>query len=223
MLKQFQDAIASGDIQGIITSTLGQIILVAIALILLIAVVALGSRSQSMKTKELVYSAIAIAIAVALSYVKLVTLPQGGSITLFSMLFIAVIGYWFGTVQGIICGMTYGLLQLALGGWVMHPIQLLLDYPLAFGMLGFAGLMRNTPNGLMKGLILGAFGRFLCHFIAGVVFFQSYAIDLGFDPVPYSIGYNLAYIAGEIFLTLIILMVPQVTDVFKQLKKMALS
>ncbi len=223
MLKQFQDAITSGDINSIITSTLGQIILVAIALILLLGVVALGSRSRTMKTRELVYSAIAIAIAVVLSYVKIVAMPQGGSITLFSMLFIAVIGYWFGTVQGVICGITYGLLQLALGPWVMHPVQILLDFPLAFGMLGFAGLMRNTQNGLMKGLIIGAFGRFICHFISGVVFFASYAEGTGLGPVGYSIGYNLAYIAGEVFLTLIILMVPQVTDAFKQLKKMALS
>lgn len=222
MLKQFQDALAKGDIAEIVSSTMGQVILVAIAVILLLAVVAIGSRSRTMKTKELVYSAIAIAIAVLLSYVQLLKMPQGGSITLASMLFIVLIGYWFGPVQGIICGVTYGLLQLALGGYVMHPVQLLLDFPLAFGMLGLSGLVRNSQNGLMKGLIIGATGRLIFHVISGVVFFAEYAPE-GFPPLAYSIAYNMAYIASEVFITCLILMIPQFSEAMKQLKKMAIS
>lgn len=223
MLKQFQDALASGELQQIITSTLGQIIITAVALLLLILVVSIGSRSRTMKVKELVFSAIAITIAVVLSQAKLVPLPQGGSITPFSMLFIVIIGYWFGPIQGIICGVTYGLLQLAIGGWVVHPIQLLLDYPLAFGALGLSGLFRNSTNGLIKGLVIGAFGRFLFHFLSGVVFFASYAEQAGLPPIPYSIAYNISYIAGEVFLTTIILMIPAVNDALKQIKKQAIS
>ncbi len=82
-----------------------------------------------------------------LSQIKLFSLPQGGSITPFSMLFIILIGYFFGVKTGVLTGIVYGLLQLAFGGWVMHPMQLLLDYPLAFGALGLSGLFAIKSMG----------------------------------------------------------------------------
>lgn len=223
MFKQFQDSIASGDLQSIVSSTIGQILIAVIAVIILILVVSIGSKSKSMKTKELVYSAIAIAIAVVLSQIKIVKFPQGGSITLASMLFIVVIGYWFGVTQGVICGIAYGLLQLIVDGWVVHPIQLIIDYPLAFGALGLAGIFRKSESGLLKGLVFGAFARFICHFISGVVFFSQYAADYNMDPVPYSLGYNIAYIGAEVFVTGLVLSIPAVDFAMKQIKRSATS
>lgn len=221
MFKQFQEALNSGQLQDIIASTVGQILIALIAVILLIVVLAIGGKSNKMKTKELVYCSMAIAIAMVLSQIKLVKLPQGGSITPFSMLFIVLIGYWFGVTKGIICGVAYGFFQLAIGGWVVHPIQLLLDYPLAFGALGLAGVFKNSSNGLLKGLVLGAGGRFFFHFITGIVFFASYAKEAGFDTVPYSFGYNISYIAGEVFLTILILIIPAVGSAMNQIKARA--
>ncbi|GMQ55619.1 energy-coupled thiamine transporter ThiT [Vallitalea sediminicola] len=223
MFQDFLDAISSGKLQDIVTTTLGQIIIVVVALLLLTIVVSVGSKSKTMKTKELVYSAIAIAIAVVLSQLKILRLPQGGSITPFSMLFIVLIGYWFGTTQGVICGITYGLLQLIINPWVVHPVQLLLDYPIAFGALGLSGLFRKSQNGLIKGLFIGAFGRFICHFLTGVIFFASYAAEVNMDPTLYSMAYNISYIAVEVFLTVILLFLPPVDDAIKQLKKSAIS
>ncbi len=60
---------------------------------------------------------------------------------------------------------------------VVHPVQLLLDYPIAFGALGLAGLFRRQP---LVGVGIGLVGRFAAHFVSGVVFFASYAGDL--DP-----------------------------------------
>ncbi|PKM95658.1 MAG: energy-coupled thiamine transporter ThiT [Firmicutes bacterium HGW-Firmicutes-1] len=224
MIKQFQDALSSGDLQNVITSTVGQIIIWAIAVTLLLAIMVVSGKNKStkIKIKQLTYSSIAIAIATVLSFIRIIKLPQDGSATLCSMLFIVLIGYWFGVKQGVLCGLVYGLLQLALGGWVMHPIQLLLDFPLAFSALGLAGLFRNSENGLMKGLIVGAFGRFVFHFISGVVFFGSYAPE-GFSPVTYSIAYNIAYIGIEVFLTIIILIIPAFDTAMKAVKRNALS
>lgn len=223
MFQEFQNAISKGNLQEIITSTLGQIIIVTVAVVLLLLVVIIGSKSKKMKTKELVYSAIAISIAVVLSKLKIFELPQGGSITTFSMFFIVLIGYWFGTTQGVICGITYGLLQLILDPWVVHPAQLIIDYPIAFGALGLAGLFSKSQDGLIKGLFIGASGRFLCHFLTGIIFFTSYAEKAHMDPVVYSLAYNISYIAVEVFLTVILLFIPTVNNAVKILKRSANS
>lgn len=223
MFKQFQEALASGDLQNVITSTFGQTIIWALAVLLLLAILIFSGQSKStqVKIKHLTYSAIAIAMATILSYVKIIHLPQAGSVTLFSMLFVVVIGYWFGLKQGLLCGFVYGLLQLALEGWVMHPIQLLLDYPLAFAALGLSGFFSNSENGLVKGLIIGGFGRFLCHFISGIVFFASYAPE-GTSPAVYSLTYNISYIGIEIFLTVLVLIIPPFDVAMKAVKRNAL-
>ena len=123
-----------------------------IVLTVLIAFVALlvgvgyfhAKEKKRNSVKVLVFSAVAIALGTALSMVSIVKMPQGGSLTLFSMFVVSMIGYFFGPVQGILCGIAYGMLQLAIGPYVVHPAQLLLDYPIAFGMLGLSGLDRKS-------------------------------------------------------------------------------
>lgn len=224
MFNQWKDALASGELQNVISSTIGQIILWLMALALLATImIASGSKlTAKVKIKQMVYSAMAITLATVLSFVKLLPLPQGGSVTLFSMLFIVLIGYWYGLKQGLISGLVFGLLQLILQGWVMHPVQLILDYPLAFALLGLGGLFKNSENGLLKGLLLGAFGRFLCHFLSGIVFFSEYAPE-GFSPVVYSVGYNISYIGIEVFLTALIILIPVMDKAMKTIKKAAIS
>ncbi len=223
MFQQFQDALISGDLQKIVSSTVGQIIIAVIAIaVLLLAVVYAGSSRDGIRIKALTYSAIAMAISYVLSLVKFVALPQGGSLTLFSMLFIIIIGYFFGLRTGILAGITYGLLQLALGGWVMHPIQLLLDYPLAYGALGLSGLFKDSKNGLVKGVLLASAGRFLCHFLSGVIFFADYAPE-GWNSIVYSFWYNLSYVGVEGIITAAIIAIPSVSLAFTQVKKQAIS
>lgn len=222
MFQEFQDALASGAIDAIVASTVGQIIIAVIAIAILLVAVAFAGNQNGVKIKALTYSAIAMAISYVLSMIKLFALPQGGSLTLFSMLFIILIGYFFGLRTGILAGVTYGLLQLALGGWVMHPIQLLLDYPLAFGALGLSGLFAGSKNGLVKGVLIASAGRFVCHFIAGVVFFAEYAPE-GWNSVVYSFWYNFSYVGVEGLVTAIILAVPAVAKAFSHVKKQAIA
>lgn len=223
MLTSFQEAITSGDIQAIVSSTIGQLIIAAVGIILLLLAVSFAGnrKGQAVNVKALTYSSIAIAISFVLSQFKIFTMPQGGSLTPFSMLFVIVIGYFFGVRTGILAGIVYGLLQLALGGWVMHPIQLLLDYPLAFGALGLSGLFSDQKYGLIKGVLVASLGRFVFHFIAGVVFFAEYAPE-GWNSILYSMWYNFSYVGVEGVITGFVVALAPVAAAFTQVKKRAL-
>ena len=94
-------------------------------------------KGTSITTKQIVFSAMAVALATVISVViKLPSLPNGGSMTLFSMLLVTLVGYWYGPVMGITAATAYGILQFITGPYVVHPLQIILDYPLAFGALG---------------------------------------------------------------------------------------
>ena len=224
MFNEFSEAMASGDLQLVVESSLGNLIILGLAILLFLAllVFAGSGRVEGNRVKVLAYSGVAIAIAMVLSQVKLFALPQGGTITPFSMLFVVIIGYFFGVRQGILAGLVYGLLQLAFGGWVMHPVQLLLDYPLAFGALGLSGLFANSDHGLIKGLVVGVMGRFFMHFLSGVVFFSAYAPE-GWNSVLYSFYYNFSYTGVEAALTIVVLLVPGVMVAFKNVKKASIA
>jgi len=205
-------------LQNFIESPLGKTIIVLVALILVALFAGNLYKKKNLSVKALAYSGLAIALATILSNFTLFQLPQGGSVTPFSMMFIVLIGYWFGPFEGILAGVTYGLLQLALGGYVVHPAQLLLDYPLAFGALGFSGFFKKGSYSLIYGYIAGVMGRFVCSFLSGWIFFGSYAWE-GFDPITYSILYNLSYIGIEMVLTILLFMIPSFRFALNHIKK----
>jgi thiamine transporter len=188
-------------------SLLGKSITAVVTIILIGLFVINLHKKKNLSVKAIAYSGIAIALATILSYIRLFQLPQGGSITPFSMLFIVLIGYWFGPFEGIIAGITHGTLQLLIDGYVVHPAQLLLDYPLAFGALGLSGFFRKGQKSIIPGYIVGSTGRFICSFLSGWIFFGSYAWE-GYSAVAYSFLYNLSYIGIEMALTLVILFIP---------------
>ncbi len=154
-------------------------------------------------TKEIALSGLLLAIAFICSNIKITQMPMGGSITMISLIFISLIGYLFGAKVGLISALGYGFLQLAFGGYVMHPIQMIFDYPLAFMCLGFSGLFRNKKNGLRNGYILGCLCKYLCHVFTGVVFFSETGASF-FSSLTYSLAYN-AYVLPEVILTLVLL------------------
>ena len=154
--------------------------------------------------------AAAIALSFALSYVTFFKMPQGGSITLASMLPILVYGYRFGTRRGIIAGLVYGLLQAVQDPWIIHPAQFLLDYPLAFAMLGLAGWLRTLrPKGKDGNLVIFLVGgvtavilRYFAHVISGIFAFSTYAAE-GYSAVAWGFLYNtFCLVDGAICLSL---------------------
>jgi len=82
----------------------------------------------------------------------------------------------------------------------VHPVQFLLDYPVAFGALGLAGLFRGTP---WLGVVVGGAGRFVAHFLSGVVFFAQYA-PRGTSPWTYSAAYNGSYMLPEVVVSVVL-------------------
>lgn len=203
----------------------GVLIVIAIIVVLLLLAVATRygrSHSKKITTKQLVFSAAAMALALVTSMIKLFDLPMGGSVTLLSMLFIVLVGYWFGPGTGLMTAVAYGLLQ-----FVMEPIfytvpQMLTDYPLAFGALGLSGFFSNQKYGLIKGYLAGVLGRYFFAFLSGVIFFASYAPENMAAPV-YSLVYNGSYLGAEAVITLIIIALPPVSKALSQVKRLALE
>lgn len=205
-------------------TTIGMIIILAVIAILIIGSLLVRHKNAESKkaitTKQLVFSAVAIALAVVTSMIKFSNLPMGGSVTLFSMLFIVLIGYWYGPSIGLMTGFAYGLVQ-----FVMEPIfytipQMILDYPLAFGALGLSGFFYKKKWGLQIGYVAGVIGRFIFATISGVVFFGSYAPE-GTPALVYSLTYQASYLVPEAIATLIVISLPPVTNALTHVKKMA--
>ena len=171
--------------------------LVAVAVFLLLIVISVfaGGRKK-IGAKQLAYCSMALALAVVCSQIKLFRLPTGGSITLFSMLFVVLIGYWYGPVVGLLAGVTYGLLRLILG------------------------FFSDKKNGLLIGYIAAVLGRFFFAVLSGVIFFGMYAPE-GMNPLVYSISYNGFYLCAEGLLTLILLAVPAVRKAMMTVKLQA--
>ena len=117
-------------------------------------------------------------------------------------------------------GVAYGILQLIIEPYIYAPLQVLLDYPLAFGALGLSGFFSKKKFGLTTGVIVGILGRYICHVISGYVFFASYAPE-GMNPMIYTLGYNATYIVPELIATVIVVSLPPVMKALKYVKTMA--
>lgn len=205
----------------------GYALLVGVMLLLLIGACYISGRKREkqgrapISTKQLVFCAAAMALAMITSYLKLFDLPYGGSVTLFSMLFICLIGYWFGLKTGLMAACAYGILQLVVDPHIISIPQMLTDYLFAFGSLGLSGLFSGKKYGLIKGYLLGIAGRFIFAFLSGMIFFGSYAAGYGMSAPVYSFVYNGSYIGAEAVLTLIVLAIPAVQKGLANIKALA--
>ncbi len=190
---------------------------------ILIAISVIGSQTKKkVSAKVLTFSAAAIALAFVASYIKVIHMPMGGSVTLFSMLFVALIGYWYGPATGIMAGIAYGLLQLIQDPYIVSLPQMLVDYVFAFGALGLSGFFRDQKRGLLRGYICAVVGRFIFAVLSGVIFFGQYAPE-GMNPFVYSTLYNGAYLGLEAVITIVLLLVPPVMKALNAVKTQALS
>lgn len=185
----------------------GLFVTLSVLLILVIAVCAFlfdNKNSTTNNTKALTYAGICIAISYALSYIKIFDGPQGSSITLASMLPVMLYSYIFGTKRGVLAGLVYGSLQALQDPQIYQPLQVLLDYPIAFASLGLAGSFRgkkflkgNAVLEFILGIIFAGVLRYVAHVLSGYFVFYSYAtysdsVALQNSPLLYSLVYNSA-------------------------------
>ena len=163
---------------------------------------------QNKKTLALVESAVMIAIATVLSIIKIAELPYGGSITLASMLPIAIIAYRRGTGWGVASALVYSVIQQLLGlksltyvtTWQSILAVILLDYIIAFTVVGLAGIFRkpvkNQAVALTLGCVLVSVLRYVCHVISGATVWAGLSIPTQ-AALSYSFIYNATYMLPE--------------------------
>ena len=169
------------------------------------------------KIRWLVEGSVMIALAAVLSLIKVYKLPWGGSITLLSMLPICVYSIKHGIKKGLAVSFVYALIQLFLDlgevlSWGLTPgtlaACLLLDYLLAYSVIGFAGSFRkNGMAGWIGGTVAALMLRLSVHFASGVLIWKSAGkLWTGFDTsntYVYSFLYNASYMVPEIIFTVI--------------------
>lgn len=210
----------------------GMIALIVIIALLVILTALIKNKEEDkdtspkmFSTKQLVFSAVALALGFVASYIKIIDMPWGGSVTLCSMLFITLIGYWYGPKIGLSAGFAYGILQFIQGGgsYILSPLQACLDYILAFATLGLSGFFYKKANGLIKGYLFAIFIRGVFHSIGGYLYWMDYMPENFPSSLAsiYPIAYNYAYILVEGFITIVILMLPPVKKAMARVKNMA--
>lgn len=212
---------------GAYSLTTAGYVAVAVILVALIVVAALFAKREKKEkkkigTRQLVVCAMAVALAMVTSMLKIYSFPFGGSVTLFSMLFICFVGYLYGPATGMLTGAAYGVLQLLIEPYIYFPLQVLVDYPLAFGALGLSGCFSKSKHGLVKGYLCGVLARYVFAVISGWLFFGEYAWD-GWAALPYSLVYNGCYIFAEAALTVLVLSIPAVSKAMKKVKITAVN
>ena len=209
-------------------TTAGYAVTITAGIILFIAALFVASKHSEkgkMTTHQLVFCAVAIALAFITSFIKIFEMPWGGSVTLCSMLFIVLIGNWYGVGTGILVGLAYGILQFLQGPYVLSFFQVGCDYIFAFAALGLAGLFAKKEHGLLKGYILAVFARGVFHTIGGYLYWMSYMPDSFPKSLTavYPIVYNYSYLLIECIITVIIISIPAVAKALGTVKKMALE
>lgn len=211
--------------EGDLTTT-GYVITVIAGIILFLAAIWFAgkhSEKQKLTTRQLVFCAVAMALAFVTSYLKVFTLPWGGSVTLCSMLFIVLIANWYGVGTGITVGLAFGILQFIQEPYVLSFFQVCCDYIFAFAALGVAGFFAKQKNGLLKGYIAAVIARGFFHSLGGYLYWMSYMPD-NFPKsltAVYPIVYNYSYLLAEGVITVIIISIPAVRKALAQVKKSA--
>lgn len=164
--------------------------------------------NKNWNVRTLVEAGLVLALSFVLGRIKLFSMPQGGSVTAGQMIPIIIFAIRHGALKGILVGFAYGILDMIFGGSIYYPVQVILDYPVAFGALGFVGFFSKSFNEkhqilpVFLGTALGVFVRFVCHVLSGAIFFAEYAPE-GMNPWLYSASYNGTFLAVEFAITVV--------------------
>lgn len=162
-------------------------------------------------TRMIVEASICIALSTILSFIKLFRMPLGGSVTLAARLPLVIYAIRWGWKKGVLAWAVYGLVQIALGGYVIHPVQGFLDYVVSYAVMGFAGIRFNDkfsktsfiPSVILAYLLSGA-----ANVLSGMIYFydMTTAMEKGFNSfLSYNLAYNYSFLALDCAILLVIL------------------
>lgn len=164
------------------------------------------------KTIRLTETAVMLSLATVLSILPILELPYGGSVTVCSAVPLLIIAYRHGSKWGVFAGVVYGILQMLLGMknvmYFTTPLSILavilLDYVLAFAVLGLGGIFRKTFKkqvpAMVCGGVLALFLRYILHTIAGATVWAGLSIPSQ-AALAYSLAYNATYMIPETLVT----------------------
>jgi thiamine transporter len=191
--------------------TLGGVILLVVAL--------LRMKKITFSARLLAHVGLVLALATILHTLKLYHMPQGGSVTPGSMLPLLLMAFFYGPEVGFLTGFLYGLINLIQNPYILHPAQVLFDYPLPFMALGLAGFFKDR---YLAGTFAAIVGRFVFHYISGIVFFASYAPP-GTSPYLYSFLFNASYLSVECLVCLILIRILPIKRLEMTIKRQSVS
>lgn len=213
---------ASGTVfEGVELGTGLYSLIVALLIAVMAAIMVLSGRRERWTPRDVASAAMCVAMSFILSCIRLFEMPQGGSITPASLLPMTIYILAFGPARGLVVGFAYGLLQLFQGAYIIHPMQMLVDYPMAFGALALGGVVKyiKMPDALKlpAAVLLGYVGRYIIAVLSGVIFFAEYAGEEG--ALIYSLVYNVSYLGPDCVVCMAVSLIPGFGRLIKSLQK----
>ncbi len=186
-------------------------------------ILAMSAKRTQWNSRRIAMGAMCIAIAFVLSCIRLFRMPQGGSITPAAMLPLILFMVACGPLQGFVVGCAFGLLQLITDPYVIHPIQLLVDYPLAYGAMILGCLATLFPLKdqwkLPIAALLAGLGRYIMAVLSGAIFFAEYAGEQ--NAWIYSLTYNISYIGPDVLVCMLVACIPGMARLVNIIRKKA--
>lgn len=207
--------------EGVSISAAAFSAIIAVLAAVMIAIMAISGRREKWGARDIAYAAMCVAMSFILSSIKLYSMPQGGTITPASLLPMTIYIVAFGPARGLAVGFAYGLIQLLQGAYVVHPMQLLVDYPMAFGALALGGVVNYIKMPRMLKLpaavVLGYLGRYIMAVLSGAVFFAEYAG--GQNAWIYSLGYNITYLGPDCLVCVAVSLIPGIAGLTERIRR----
>ena len=206
------EAVAAAVEEEPYTGILSASSLIAIGILLAAMAVCLWFSAKKVKWNAamIARAALCVALAYILNLITLFRMPMGGSVTLVAMLPLILFTVAYGPLEGLLVGCVFGLLDLLINPYVIHPVQLLVDYPMAYGALALASAGQALPLPqrlkLPAAVLFGYLGRYIMAVLSGVVFFAEYAGEEG--ALIYSLVYNISYLGIEALMCMVVACIP---------------
>lgn len=198
---------------------------ICIGAVLIVAAIALilCFKAKAFSSRELAFAGISIASGFLLSFIKVAPVTYGGSITLASMVPVILFTYFYGFTHGLLVGVVYGLLQFIQDPYILTPITFVLDYILPFACISLASIgakFKNKTLGVSLSAVFVYAGRFLMHFLSGLVYFAKDAIWTTLPATSgalYSFLYQTVYLVPDCVIAVIALIILSKTGVIEKL------
>lgn len=176
--------------------------LISLIVVIGLFIALIHMRKVRFDTRMIAQIGLVLALSLILDMLKVYRMPQGGSITIGAMVPLFIIALAYGAEVGLFTGFLFGVFNMLLGGYIIHPLQMFLDYPLAFMCMG---LIAFFPKNYYLGAFVAMLGQTVFSTLSGVIFFSEYAGSQ--NPWVYSFVYNATFVGINLLVVWIIMTV----------------